>query len=311
LIASARERAQSFTHLAFGPRIGHHSRDKAMKTDDTIQHNGAPAGHPGKRRPEGRYLELSLQRRWVGDLLAACLRTPVVAGEQTMRVGPAAAARRALRDPPGWTAIILKAYAIVAQRRPELRRNFLSFPRHRLYEHPCSVATVIVEREWNGELGLFMDQITAPENMTLARIDAIVHALRTGPVEASRGFRRQIGVTRLPRPLRRMLWWFALRVSARQHVKYFGTFSINGLLKSRRWNLVQTQTAITMSLTHAALEPPAQIRLCGAFDHRVFDGMPAGRALGEVESVINNELTAEMRAMAEAERAQPAAAEPA
>ena len=236
------------------------------------------------------------------DLLAACLRTPIAAGEQTMRLGPAVAARRALKDAPSWTAIILKAYAVVASRRPELRRNFLSFPSRRLYEHPCSVATVVIEREWNGELGLFMEQIVAPERMSLERIDAIIRDLRTKPVEASRGFRRQIGVTRLPRPLRRLLWWYALRVSGRHHVKYFGTFSVNALLKSRRWSLVHTQTAITMSLTHAALEPPGHMRLCGAFDHRVLDGMPAGRALGEVESVINTELAAEMRAMA----AQPA-----
>lgn len=252
------------------------------------------------RRLHGRHLSLSPQRRWIGDLLAAARATPSAAGELAMRVGPAAAARRAIADPPGWTAIILKAYALVAARRPELRRVYLTFPVHRLYEHPCSVATVVVEREWNGERGLFFGQIPAPENLPLARIESMIHALRTGPVEEIRDFRRLIRISRMPMLLRRALWWYARRVKGRLHARYFGTFSINALLRSRRWNLTQSATPVTMALNHAALEPPAQLRLSGVFDHRVFDGMPMSRAIAEVEATINNEIAAELRQMAEA-----------
>ena len=34
---------------------------------------------------------------------------------------------------------------------------------------------------------------------------------------------------------------------------------------------------------------------CFAFDHRVFDGYAAGRILGELESVLNREIIAELR----------------
>ena len=42
------------------------------------------------------------------------------------------------------------------------RRIFLSFPVERYYEHPESVATVVVEREWDGERVPFCQSLALP-----------------------------------------------------------------------------------------------------------------------------------------------------
>lgn len=248
-------------------------------------------------RKRGRRLRLSLQRRWIGDLLAVANATPAAAAERIVRVGPAMLARRAIADPPGWTAILLKAYAIVAARRPELRRVYLSFPWPHLYEHPHSVASVVSEREWRGELGVFFDQIIAPETKPLVEIDRIINHLARARIESIGGYRRLIRFAKLPRPVRRIVWWICQRTLGGAHARYFGTFAMNALVV-RYTGVAQTMTPITMAMTHLPLEPPGRIRLYGVFDHRVFDGMMACRVLGEVETVVNQEIVAELRSLA-------------
>jgi hypothetical protein len=248
-------------------------------------------------RIRGRFRRLSLQRRWIADLAAACAATPVVGAERVLRVGEAANARRAVLQPPGWTAIIIKAYALVAARRPALRRVLVSLPWPHLYESPVSVVSVIVERTWHGESAVFFDQIRAPETMALADIDRAVQGMRQRPIESVGGYRRLIRFTRLPLLLRRCLWRIGLRGSGYLHARYFGTFSINSITLPRA-GVVQSISPITMSLINMPLEPSGQMRICGVFDHRVLDGMEVGRALGEIEAAINGEITAELRALA-------------
>jgi hypothetical protein len=244
----------------------------------------------------GRKLRLSLQRRWVTDLMAASLSTPTVGAERTIRVSRVADARRSLADPPGWTALILKAYALVAARRPELRRIYLSTPWAHLYEHPCSVASVVVERDWQGEPGVFLDRIVSPETSTITQIDETVRKLVRDPIESVAGFRLMIFVSKLPWLVRRPLWWFGLRCSGIAHAYMFGTFTINSMAapRSRAMNLM---TPWTLMLLHGPVEPPGVIHLCAAFDHRVLDGMVVLRMLGEVEEVLNEEIADEFRGM--------------
>jgi hypothetical protein len=230
-------------------------------------------------------------------MMAASAATPVAGGDRPIRVGPAAEARRRLPDPPGWTAIILKAIALVSARRPVLRQAYLSLPWPHVYEHPCSVATVVVEREWRGEPAVFFDQIVAPEAKPLDEIDRAVQGLRRNPVESIGGYRRLIRISRLPRIVRRSIWWGGLRCSGYVHARYFGTFAINALTMPRA-GIVQSATPITLAITHTPLEPQDRIRLFSVFDHRVLDGMTLTRAHGELEATINSEIVAELRAMA-------------
>lgn len=245
----------------------------------------------------GRFRRLPLQRRWIADLMAACASRPVMAADRLMRIKDAAQARRTVANPPGWTAIIIKAYAIVAARDAALRQAYFSLPWPHLYEHPVSVVGVVVEREWNGASAVFFDQIVAPEALPLREIDAIVRGLRDRKVESVGGFRRQIRFSRLPMPLRRLFWWLGLRVSGYLHARYFGTFAVNSITLPRA-GVVQTTSPITMSLVHMPLAPQGHMLLVGAFDHRVLDGMQVGRALGQVEAAINNEIRDELLAMA-------------
>src|SRR5215470_14771650 len=157
-------------------------------------------------RDRGRYVPLSLPRRWIGDMLHFARQVPVVAGERTLRVAGVAEARKAAEDPPGWSALIIKGFALVSQRLPELRRAYMPFPWGRLYESPYSVASVVIDRVWRDEHATFLAPMVAPESQPLGAIHDRLHRWKTTPPEAHGVFRRLIRTSRFPRPLRRALW---------------------------------------------------------------------------------------------------------
>src|SRR5436305_1580513 len=94
----------------------------------------------------GRTVRLSLAQRFLDDLTRCARGVPVMTLGRRMRLTAAAEARRRAGGRPGWCALFTKAFALVAARRPGLRRAYLPCPRPRLYEHPFSVAAVAVPR---------------------------------------------------------------------------------------------------------------------------------------------------------------------
>jgi len=66
--------------------------------------------------------------------------------------GPCASGRRTpgVRRRPSWCGLFARAFAIVAARQPRSGAVTCLFLAH-LYEHPESVAAIVVERDWDGE----------------------------------------------------------------------------------------------------------------------------------------------------------------
>jgi hypothetical protein len=243
----------------------------------------------------GRYLSLSAPRRWVGDLLELSRRVPLVPFERRMNLAELAAARRAAGV--GWCALFVKALGMVSQRRPELRRAFLRWPWPRLYEHGASAAMIAVEREWEGEPGVFFGRIDEPENRALAEIEAELQHLRTAPVESVRDYRRLFRVARLPRPLRRLAWAGAHGLSGPTRVRRFGTFAVS-VTAGAGASALALLAPTTSTLHYGPIAASGDIAVRLTFDHRVLDGAPVARALVELEETLNGEVLREVRAAA-------------
>src|SRR5438270_330307 len=118
-------------------------------------------------QPAGRRVPLSLSRRLVADLLHFSREVPLVTADRRMSLAPLVAARQGLTARPGWCAIFTKAFAVVAARRPELRRAYLPFPWPHLYEHGTNVAAVTVERLFENEEVPFVAHVHGPERYGL------------------------------------------------------------------------------------------------------------------------------------------------
>src|SRR5258708_7128000 len=176
-----------------------------------------------------RYVRLTLPRLWIRDTIYFGKKSMIVGGSTMLRVSAVMAARRNNQPLVSWSAILIKALALTSKKWPELKRAYIAFPWPHLYEHPHCVATVVVEREWQGARCVFVDQIPAPESKSLRELDQRLDGMKALKIEAVGSFRRLIRITRLPLPLRRLIWLIALRGSGRLKSRYFGTFSINSL----------------------------------------------------------------------------------
>src|SRR5262245_48909497 len=94
---------------------------------------------------------LSTPRRLTLDFLRTCRGIPFVTLARTMNLAELVAARNAWSPRPQWTAIFVKAFALVCAESPYLRRSYFGFPWPHLYEHEAPTAAVTVERTYQGE----------------------------------------------------------------------------------------------------------------------------------------------------------------
>jgi hypothetical protein len=249
----------------------------------------------------GRRLSLSLPRRIICDLMHFAMKVPTVPVERRMRLGVLAAARKSALEPrPSWAALFTKAYALVARRRPELRRFYLSFPWPHLYEHPASVATLALERPWrDGEEAVFFIHIAEPDDKPAADVDARVRHAKEAPLESIGSFRRALLVGSLPRPLRRLIWWIGLNLWPRKRANLMGTFGVSAYGGLGAASLHPLSPATT-ALNWGVIEPDGTVDVRIIYDHRVLDGATVARVLGELESTLNGAMVEELRAAREA-----------
>jgi len=245
----------------------------------------------------GRMIRLSVPRRIVIDLLYFASGIPTVPVQKRMSLGALVSARAACRERPRWTAIFTKAYALMAREFPEFRRAYVKIPWPHLYEYPASNATVIIERDYRGEAGLFSISIKEPARQSLRDIGRQLEHASTAPVEEIKDFRRTIQFARLPRPLRRALWWICLNIG-RQRGNYFGTFGVS-VYSALNAESLHPLSPLTTLLNYGVISSDGVLDARIIYDHRVMNGATVARALARLEEILNSAMLEEVRALAE------------
>lgn len=263
----------------------------------------------------GTIRPISLPRRLIVDLMRASMGVPFVSLRRRLSVGPLAEARvKALAQTPaapgtesrpaaghapGWAAIVAKAFCLVARDEPALRTLYVDWPWPYLYELPRSVGMVAIARVEDGEDCVLMQKIGAGDEMPLADVDALIRSAKTAAVDDVPAFRKMLQATRLPWPLRRLVWAFGLAVG-RQRANYFGSFSVTSVAAFGPGELHALSPGPYI-VTYGALEPDHSIDVMIRWDHRVADAAKIAAVLGRLEAVLNgaiaDELTANQPAM--------------
>jgi hypothetical protein len=240
-------------------------------------------------QPAGKYHSVSYFRRLVTDLMQFAAAVPSVTIERRMDLSRLVAARQACTPSPTWSAIFIKAYALVAARTPELRTSYLKFPWPTFYEHPSNIATLNVDRQVADERVVLQVHIPNPETRTLHDLDALIHDYQQRPVENIPSYRTAVRMSRVPWPIRQLLWWGALNVFGSTRCHHFGTFSITSL-GSQGAGILHLVTLLTSTLHYGMLDPTGGLEMRLSFDHRVLDGATAARALEDLETVLLGEI---------------------
>jgi hypothetical protein len=229
----------------------------------------------------------------VGDLLHFARAIPTVPVQRRMRLAPLIAARAASADKPRWTAIFAKAYALVAAENPVLRRAYVKLPWPQLYEYPTSTATIMFEREYEGEPSLFSYRLRDPTRFSLKALSDRLGTIADKSVDEVPDFRRNLTISSLPRPLRRLIWWLGLNIG-RQRGNYFGTFgvSVYSALKAESLHPLAPVTAV---LNYGVFAEDGSVDVRIIYDHRVMDGATVARVLARLEEILTGPILEETR----------------
>ena len=175
---------------------------------------------------KGNSLPITGPRRFIIDLVHFARQVPSTPVSRTVNVAALFHARSEHPSRPSWAVVFMKAYALVGESHPPLRRALLQFPWPRLYEHPWMNCALAIERSYRGEPGVFVGLFRAPEKQTIAQLQDALTWYKHQPLEKVGIYRQALRVSRAPRPIRRLLWWSTLNISGFKRAKRFGTFGL-------------------------------------------------------------------------------------
>jgi hypothetical protein len=245
----------------------------------------------------GRTVPLSLPRRFIGDLIHRAHQVPLATAERRLHLGEVARARGRSVGRPGWCALFTRGVALLASRRPVLRRTFVPLPRPHLYENPFSIASVAVARPFGMEEAVFFTHIRAPENQTLPDIDRHLRQCKERPLEDCALFRRILKTSCWPQPIRRLVWWSGTQLSGSRKARHLGTFGIS-VVSNFGAASPHLLTPLTTALNYGVIGADGQVDVYLTFDQRVLDAPAAGKLLAELEAVFRGEILDELKARA-------------
>jgi hypothetical protein len=244
---------------------------------------------------DGRSIPLSLPRRWIVDLLHFAQKVPTVPVQRRIDLRAVIDARSRLVKRPSWAALFARAYGLVAREVAPLRRYYLSFPWPRLYEFPYSIASVAIEREWQGEPAVFFAHLRSPETQTVSSLDDHLRAFKEKPITDFGLFRRALQIARYPRPLRRLAWWYGLNTNGAKRAKRIGTFGLS-VYSGLGSESLHPLSPLTTTLNYGVIEN-GWVTVRVIYDHRVMDGGTVARAQSRLEEVMNDDVVKELRSL--------------
>jgi hypothetical protein len=242
----------------------------------------------------GTKRKISLSRIFIVDLMHASMRVPFISLSRPLDIGPFMAARAKAASPPGWAAVFVKAFAIVARDEPVLRTLYVKLPWPHFFELPRSVAMVAVARVQDGEECILPEKVPAPDERPLAEIDAQIHRAKNAPLEEIPAFRKILMASRLPLPLRRLSWLIGLNVG-RMYANNFGSFGVTSVAAYGRGKL-QALSPGPFLLSYDVVGADHRIDVILRWDHRVTDAAVIARVLTRLEQVLNTEISTELLA---------------
>ena len=240
----------------------------------------------------GTARKISIPRRLVADLMHASLRIPFVSLHRPLDIRPLLEARALAAQPPGWAAIFVKAFSLVAKDEPILRTLYAKWPWPSFYELPRSIAMVAIARVEDGQDCVLPQKVPAADTVPLIEVDAQIRHAKDAPVHEVPSFRKILRVTRLPLPFRRLMWLVGLNFG-RQRANWFGSFGVTSVAAYGPGELHALSPG-PFILSYGVVQDQT-IDVVIRWDHRITDAALMAKALTRLEQVLNTEIAAELR----------------
>jgi hypothetical protein len=241
----------------------------------------------------GTVRKISIPRRLIVDLMRASIGVPFVSLRRNLDIRPLLEARAAASRPPGWAAIFVRAFGLVAQEQPILRTLYVKWPWPHFYEMPRSIGMVAIARVENGEDCVLLQKISLGEGeQALPDIDQRIRMAKTAPIDEIPAFRKMLTATRLPLPLRRLSWLVGLNFG-RQRANFFGNFAVTSVSAYGPGELHALSPGPYI-VSYGVVAPDRTMDVVIRWDHRVADAALVAKAFTRLEQVLNTEIAAEL-----------------
>jgi hypothetical protein len=218
---------------------------------------------------------------------------PFVSLTRALDVRSLLEARALAAQPPGWAAIFVKAFALVAKDEPVLRTLYAKWPKPSFYELPRSIAMVAIARVESGQDCVLPQKVPAADVLALTEVDAQIRYAKEAPIGEVPAFRKILRVTRLPLPLRRLMWLVGLNFG-RQRANWFGSFGVTSVAAYGAGELHALSPG-PFILSYGVVAQNQTIDVVIRWDHRITDAALIAKALTRLEQVLNTEIAAELR----------------
>jgi hypothetical protein len=254
----------------------------------------------------GTVRKISLPRRLIVDLMRASISVPFVSLRRTLDIPQLLEARALAAQPPGFAAIFVKAFCLVAKDQPVLRTLYAKWPWPHFYELPRSIGMVAIARIEDGEDCVLPQKVTTADELPLTEVDALIRYAKNAPVEEVPAFRKMLRATGLPLPLRRLFWAVGLNFG-RQRANYFGNFAVTSVAAYGPGELHALSPG-PFILTYGVVAPDQTIDVVIRWDHRITDAALIAKTLTRLEQVLNTEIAAELRSQRQRTEPKPARA---
>lgn len=256
----------------------------------------------------GKRVKLSNGRRLVDEVVRAANKMPRAAYVRDFDLTKLAKLRKQVRPKISWNVLYMKAYALIAEKNPELRQCYVGFPWPYAYQHESNVCLLTMSREYQGEDRLLFARFNRPECRPLVDLQAQYDHYRKAPVKQIKQFRHQIRFAKAPWFLRRFAWWYLMNLWPRQRVSHFGTFgmTISGYKDAFNYQVLSPNTT---TLGVDILPKRGQAKFSLTFDHQILDGVPVVNFIDDVYKTLNGAITDELRSLRQGCDMEPIAAQ--
>ena len=244
-------------------------------------------------RSSGRF-SIPRSRRLTLDVLHYHKQSATCAHDRLFDMSHVAELRARLPVRISWAVLFIKAFAIVAARRPVLRQTYQSWPWSHIYQHPLNVAMMATHRIHQDEPWVFWSRFVQPEQQTLEAIQAKLERYQTEPV--TKIFRQQWQLSGLPTLLRRTLWWWTFNIAVAKRAHRSGTFFLT-TLAGKGVEIQDPPAFLTTNLTYGPMDERHRCRVTMSFDHRLMDGSFVADCLNELDQVFHGPIAEELKAI--------------
>ncbi|QDT27499.1 hypothetical protein [Gimesia panareensis] len=251
-------------------------------------------------------MRLPLSRRFIVDYLYFTKKVPSQPIARLCNVKQLITLRKQIPQRIGWSALMLKAAATLAERKPELRCCYMKWPWPQLYLHPRQIAYLAASRTVDGVDWLFFHRIERPERCTLIEIQESIDEFRSQPAEKNRLFQKRRNFSRLPWFMRRVVWWSALSLSARLRTSLTGTLGVTSVSQHGATS-ISPPTLGNLVVSYGPVQDDGSVQVTFVYDHRILDGGIVARALQEFESILNGEIAEELTDLSQQAESQQVA----